>query len=187
MLSPNRTLRIRTSPPSVLVVIAVVLASCGSETEATPFVQVRDTGKIFNPDHLNAIRFKESKEYSVETLPGATDAIFGFWTIKNGSILDFEVRFYPTAADAELMGTAPADEGTGDDAILDEESASFKDGVKDRRTIIGSGEGGGGRSGIGPKYADYVIYNNLVILCPGGQVEQSHERCCEFIEALEAS
>ena len=123
----------------------------------------------------------------VDGLPGASAAIFGFWAPSGRDPLDFEVRFYESWEKAVELGSAPADEGTGDDAILDASSAKYKEGVRDRRTIIGSGTGGGARSGIGPKYADFVIYNNLVILCPGGQVEQSHERCSDLIAALEAS
>jgi hypothetical protein len=183
-----RTVPIRLLAGIVFVVTAEVQASCGTgQTVPTPFAQVRDTGEVLNLEQLYATGFKKSKTYNVDTLPKATDAIFGFWKTGNGDTLDFEIRFYESAADARQFGTDPAREGTGDDAVLNDEDASFKDGVKDRRTIIGAGEGGGGRSGIGPKYADYVIYNNVIILCPGGQAEQSHERCTELVNALEAS
>jgi hypothetical protein len=183
-----RSVPIRFLAGIVLAVTTALLASCGAgQAEPPPFAQVRDSGKVFNPEQLYASGFKKSKSYSVDNLPKATDAIFGFWKIGSGDTLDFEVRFYESAADARQFGTDAAKEGTGDDAVLNEADASFKNGVKDRRTIIGSGEGGGGRSGISPKYADYVIYNNVIILCPGGQAEQSHERCTELINALEAS
>lgn len=164
---------------------AVFVACGGSGDDANEFVPVQDTGAVVSAETVIATGFKESKSYSVDDLPGASSAIFGFWREPGKDPLDFEVRFYASHADAVQMGTTLAEEGTGDDAILDAESATFKEGVQDRRTIIGSGTGGGARSGIGPKYADFVIYNNLVILCPGGQIEQSLERCAALINTME--
>ncbi len=169
----------------LLIAIAAALSACGSGGDSAEFERISDTGTILTTESLLATGFRESKTYSTEGLPGASDALFGFWRASGGDPLDFEVRFYSSHADAVRLGTAPAEEGTGDDAILDAESAAYKEGVQDRRTIIGAGGGGGARSGIGPKYADFVIFNNLVILCPGGQAEQSHERCGDLIEALE--
>lgn len=179
----------RISGRSILLLCAVtataVLAACGGGNSADDFERVQDTGTVLTTETLFATGFKDSKTYSTEGLPGASAAVFGFWRQSGRDPLDFEARFYASHADAVRLGTAPAEEGTGDDAVLDAESATFKEGVQDRRTIIGSGGGGGARSGIGPKYADFVIYNNVVILCPGGQVEQSHERCAALIEAME--
>lgn len=42
----------------------------------------------------------------------------------------------------------------------------------------------GGRSGIGPKYEDYAIVDNLVMLCQGGQTSQSLEHCSLLADAL---
>lgn len=164
---------------------AALIAACGSGDSASEFERIQDTGTILTTETLFATGFKDSKTYSVTDLPGASTAVFGFWRAPGKDPLDFEARFYASHADAIRLGTAPAEEGSGDDAVLDAESAVFKEGVQDRRTIIGSGGGGGARSGIGPKYADFVIYNNVVILCPGGQIEQSLERCADLIDAME--
>ncbi len=43
--------------------------------------------------------------------------------------------------------------------------------------IIGGGSGGGARSGIGPKFASYAIFGNIVMLCQGADPEMSLERC----------
>ncbi len=173
---------------AAMFIVALVATACGSSSgSSSDFERVQDTGATFASDQLAATGFRQSKDYNLEGLPGASKAVFGFWSESGRDPLDFEVRFYDSHSAAVELGTAPAEEGTGDDAVLDESTATFKAGVKERRTIIGAGGGGGARSGIGPKYAGFVIYNNLVILCPGGQVEQSHERCADLIDALEAS
>ncbi len=41
-----------------------------------------------------------------------------------------------------------------------------------------------GEPGIGPKYQDYAIVDNLVMLCQGGQASQSLERCSLLADAL---
>lgn len=170
-----------------VICVAALLAGCGSGGESrAQFQRVQDTGATLSPQSLFAAGFKESKSYEVDGLPGAKAAIFGFWRPAGEDPLDYEVRIYDSHSEAVNLGTVPAEEGTGADAVLDESAASFKPGVRDRRTIIGSGAGGGARSGIGPKYADFVIYNNLLILCPGGQPEQAHERCADLIAALES-
>ena len=51
---------------------------------------------VFTPDHLDEIGFKKSRSYDLEGLPGASDAIFGFWRIASGDPIDYEVRFTRT-------------------------------------------------------------------------------------------
>ena len=82
------------------------------------------------------------------------------------------------------LGEILAKEVTGNDAVIAKSEATWKEGVKDRRTIGGPGEGGGGRSGTFPKYGNYSIYGNMVILCEG-QVEIALEVCWKLINTLE--
>lgn len=169
------------------------LSACGSddgsgnggEVAEAGFQQVMDVGTVFTPEDLNKVGFKKSRSYDLEGLPGASDAIFGFWRIASGDPIDYEVRFYVSHADAVDLGTALADEGSGADAVLDDDMATYKEGVKDRRMIVGSGIGGGARSGTGPRYGDYVIYGNVVMLCGGAVGEQALERCEELANALD--
>ncbi len=166
------------------------LTACGSDdggaSESAPvgFQQVTEVETIFTPDDLKSVGFKQSRSYDVETLPGATAAVFGFWRIAAGDPIDYEVRFYDNHVDAVKLGTELADEGSGTDAILTEDDATYKEGVKDRRMIVGSGVGGGARSGTGPRYGDYAIYGNIAMLCGGAAGEQALERCEELATAL---
>ena len=75
-------------------------------------------------------------------------------------------------------------EVTGKDAVIAKSEATWKEGVKDRRTIGGPGSGGGGRSGTFPKYGNYSIYGNMVILCEG-QIEIALEVCWKLINTLD--
>lgn len=172
---------------------SALLIACGStdggntDSAEQGFQQVMDIGETFNPDDLSAIGFKKARSYDLDGLPGASDAIFGFWRIASGDPIDYEVRFYANHADAVDLGTALAEEGSGADAVLDEDEATYKEGVKDRRMIVGSGIGGGARSGTGPRYGGYAIYGNIVMLCAGAAGEQALERCEELATALSES
>ena len=176
-----------------LALAILTLAACGNvddgadEPANVGFQQVMDVPTTFQSDDLDKIGFKKSRSYDLEGLPGATDAIFGFWRISSGDPIDYEVRFYANHADAVELGTALADEGSGADAILDADDATYKEGVKDRRMIVGSGIGGGARSGTGPRYGDYAIYGNIIMLCGGAAGEQGLERCDELATALSES
>ena len=170
---------------------AAISIACGSSDGGSGysaeqgFKQVMDVGDTFDPDDLSEIGFKKARSYDLEGLPGASEAIFGFWRIASGDPIDYEVRFYATHADAVELGTALAEEGSGADAILDADDATYKEGVKDRRMIVGSGIGGGARSGVGPRYGDYAIYGNMIMLCGGAAGEQALERCEELATALD--
>ena len=173
------------------LIAASVLTACGSSDSGSSgdsapqgFQQVTDVETIFEPDDLSAIGFKKARSYDLEGLPGASEAIFGFWRIASGDPIDYEVRFYVNHADAVELGTALAEEGSGADAVLDADEATYKEGVKDRRMIVGSGIGGGARSGTGPRYGGYAIYGNIVMLCAGAAGEQALERCEELARAL---
>ncbi len=171
------------------LIVAMLMYACGSsqtdnETDSTEFRQVMSAQTTFTPDHLDSIGFKQSRSYDLEGLPGASAAIFGFWRINSGDPIDYEVRFYPNHNEAVESGTALAEEGSGPDAILDVDDATYKEGVKDRRMIVGSGIGGGARSGTGPRYGNYAIYGNIVMLCGGAAGEQALERCEELAMAL---
>jgi hypothetical protein len=182
------SLQLRILPISLMLIIGLVtfvVAACGSaESEEALFQQISDPGWVMTIDDLMATSFKEASNNSTDGLPGATDVSYGFLRVGGGEPYDYEVRFYKSHQEAIDLGTAMAVEGTGPDAILSEDDATYKDGIKDRRTIIGGGSGGGARSGIGPKYASYAIFGNVIMLCQGSDEERSLERCALLANAL---
>ena len=175
-----------TAVARVATVLAVALTalslSCGSGSgdggADSRFQKVSQTGVIYTTDDLFALGFKQVKAYSVEGLPGASAAIFGFWRPPDNDPLDYEVRFYASHDEAVRLGTDLAEEGTGEDAIIDAGEARYKEGVKDRR--IHTDYAGG----IVPKYRNYAIVDNVVMLCQGRSASQSLERCSYLAGAL---
>ena len=192
------TIKVKTSPLAHIIRVAsrvtglalclAVIIACGGDgtsgNQEQGFQQITDHDTVFTQEHLDSIGYKVSREYSTEGLEGATATLYGFWRIPDGDPVDFEVRIYQSHADAVNLGAALADEGSGTDAVLDTDDAKYDEGIRDRRMIIGQGTGGGGRSGTGPRYGDYAIYGNIVMLCQGAAVEQALDRCRQFAQAL---
>ena len=186
----RHTHRIRILTPSAIALVAAtIVIACGGSGDGNSapeaFQQVTDHATTFDQSHLDAIGFRVSREYELDGLEGATEALYGFWRIPSGDPVDFEIRIYPTHSDAVSLGTALAQEGSGADAVLDPDDANYDEGIRDRRMIIGQGTGGGGRSGTGPRYGDYAIYGNIVMLCQGAAVEQALDRCRTLAQALD--
>ena len=167
-----------------LIISIIVLTSCsGEKSDALFYEIITPSNKIFAFQDLKNIGFKKSREYNVSKLEGATGAWFGFWGEDEYNRKDYEIRFYSNHQDAVSLGETLAKEVTGKDAVIAKSEATWKEGVKDRRTIGGPGSGGGGRSGTFPKYGNYSIYGNMVILCEG-QIEIALEVCWKLINVL---
>ncbi len=185
----ERSQRQRVIATSFLAVLMAALAfatGCGTDSssdggESDGFVQVSDSGETYALSDLQAIGYKTSKTYDVDGLNDASEAYYGFWQSPsaNGPV-DYEVRIYPSHALAVSSGTAQAEEVVGDDAILISTNSTWPEGLTDRRVIVG----GGSRGRSAPRYSDYVIVGNLVVLCQGRSEEQSQERCDDLVTAL---
>ena len=170
-----------------VALLLVPVLACGSD--ATPdvhedggFQKVTVSDQVFTFDDLAVIGFREQKEYDPEGLTAATGAWFGWWRSGSDDPIDYEVRFYRSHEDAVEYGTSFADEASGEDAIINSNDATWKEDIRDRRTIIGSITSDGG--GSGPKYGDYAIFANMVLLCEGSTSDHSLERCKALVEAL---
>ena len=170
-----------------VALLMVPFLACGSDAEPglqeeREFQKVTVSDQVFTFDDLAVIGFREQKEYDPEGLTAATGAWFGWWRSGSDDPIDYEVRFYRSHEDAVEYGTSFADEASGKDAIINSNDATWKEDIRDRRTIIGSITSDGG--GSGPKYGDYAIFANMVILCEGSTSDHSLERCKALIEAL---
>jgi hypothetical protein len=114
---------------------------------------------LLSKQSFQDIGFKFSKEYDVSELPDAESAYYGFWGEASFERLSFELRFYPSNERAKFSGTFYAEEVTGEDAILKKADASWKEGIKDRSMTQF-------HSRLMPRYLDFVILGNVVVLCP---------------------
>jgi hypothetical protein len=172
------------------LLLAFALSTCGGDDESAAIARISDPGVILSIDDLTAFGFKKSKTYDVEGLVGAESAYYGFWAIDPYAREDYEVRFFKTHADAVELGVAQADERSGETAILDDELASWPVGMKDMRQCGGDKASGPASHGIQnckqPKYWDYSIYANMILLCSGGDVEHAQELCRKLLEYLES-
>lgn len=186
-------MKLTSTATSLMVLVAslcLIAVACGSDGDGAgdgEFMQITPHDTTFTRADIEATGYKVQREYDLDGLEGATAAYYGFWRIPDGDPIDFEVRLYPSHADAVELGVSLADEGSGTDAALDAEDAVYKEGIRDRRMVVGLGPGGGGRSGRGPRYGDYAVYGNVVLLCQGAAVVQALERCRQFAEAIDAA
>ena len=140
--------------------------------------RIFDRPETLTGDDLVSAGLKSGKNYDVSTLPGGVSAGLFFWRINNIAV-QYEARFYESHSQAVELGTAPAEEGSGEDAILDEDDAVYQEGVRDRRTVFDF------RGTPRPRYGAHAIYANMVLLCEGKDDAESWDRCSAVIQALE--
>ena len=142
----------------------MLLTSCSGNTDNNSNIDIFDgsyDSNIFSKNSFENIGFKFSKEYSVTELNDAESAYYGFWAEDSFERLSYELRFYPSNEIAKSSGTFFAEEATGEDAIIKKSDATWKEGIKDRRFV-----GPFGTSRNRPKYLGYVIFGNVIVLCP---------------------
>lgn len=133
------------------------------------------------------VGFKTDRQYDIAELPAGVDAWMGFWGSDPYSRKQYELRFYPSHEDAVEHGPALAEEVTGEDAEEYRKNPTWKEGAKDRwQSAIGATGAihGPMPSGPSPKYGDYVIFGNVLMLCEGSDSGQGLERCEALIRAL---
>ncbi|MBU87936.1 MAG: hypothetical protein FI685_04475 [SAR202 cluster bacterium] len=183
---------IRTGAILLSTLAIIVLLSCGnqgSNQSEGVFEKVSNPDKSLTLEDLKAVGFKKSKTYDVSELTGADSAYFGFWGKDPYDRKDFEVRFYPTGQSAVDDGTIFAEERVGENAVLDKKESSWPEGLKDARQCGGDKASGPASHGIQnckkAKYWDYFIYGNLILFCPGGNIDTAIEICTELLEVLD--
>ena len=181
---------------AIVMVIALgtallALAACGGDGEADDdweFQKIAPSDRVFTFDDLATTGFKIQAEYNVEGLTAATGAWFGWWKSGSDDPIDYEVRFYRSHEDAVEHGASFAEEASGEDAIINSNDATWKEDVRDRRAIFVANKAGGAGSqggfGAGPKYRDYAIFANMVLLCEGSTAKHSLERCEALVNAI---
>ena len=151
--------------------------STGAEVETD--TRIFDRAAELSGDDLVALGMKSGKKYDIATLPGGVEARLLYWRVDNVAV-EYEARFYETHQDAVTQGTAPAEEGSGEDAVIDVDVAVYKEGIRDRRKVYEYPN-----SVLKPKYGAYGIYGNMVVLCEGRDDAEGWNRCSALIEALD--
>ena len=174
---------------AMLLLTALTIA-CGSSDGDGGGDSVADTSKVeadtrildrdvtLSSDDLVSLGLKSGKKYDVSDLPGAVANRVFFWRV-NDIPIQYEARFYESHANAKELGPEPAEEGSGEEAILDTDDAVYKEGVRDRRTVFDF------RGTPRPRYGTYAIYANMVVLCEGRDDAEAWNRCIALIDALD--
>jgi hypothetical protein len=167
-----------------ILTILLLVVSCATEEEVfVPIEKITDTGKEFSMENFKQIGFKKSKEYNVEDLPGAKSAYYGF--IKNalGNPEDYEVRFYDNHQDAVQLGVKYADNITGENACLKKDCSLWTENLNQRIHLEG-GRNNTWNTTPDTKYMNYVIHNNLILMCPGYNEEDALVNCTHMINKI---
>lgn len=165
-------------------------AACGGDTDnqsrAEQVQKVIPADRVFAIDDVVAAGLKKGKQYDVAGLTGATEAWVGFYGLSTSARKDYELRFYPSHEAAVRDGTALADEGVGEGMRASKETQTWSEGARDRWFAGGVTDvsSPGSRQAPGPKYWDYVIYGNVIMLCQGADSMQSLETCSALVQAM---
>ena len=178
---------------ATLLLVTFLSTACGSsgpeKLDERAFQKVTPSDSAYAIQDLAPIGFKKDKQYDVEGLPAGVDAWSGFWGPGPYDRTDFEVRFYASHQDAVEFGTPLAEEVTGEDAGLHRDNPTWKEGAKDRwrsSSVVGLTRGlQSGR--LGPRYLDFAIYANMVILGEGEDSAAALARCALLVDALIAA
>ena len=184
----------------LLTVLAIIVFSaCTAEVipTATPkpvveeivYEQVVDNGTIYSSKDFFDAGFNEYKEYNVSKLTGSTEAWYGYWGPDEDSDVYYELRFYPDHSTAVSEGTPFAKDDTGDDAKLKRQDTMWRVGLAERKnseaeyTANSLSADKRGRTRLA-RYADYIIFNNVIILCEGEDSNEAFKICDDLINIL---
>jgi len=174
-----------------VLVVPIAMLGCGSDSsggaggDAVIGARVIDEGRIYTFDEFTAVGFKKNKKYDVSELPSAESAYYGFWGLDPYAREDYELRFYPSHADAVEHGTGLAEERVGENAKLTESTATWTVGVRDARECHGLlMQTAHAATCLEAKYYDYMILGNLILLCPGDAIDVARENCDLLIDQL---
>ncbi len=164
------------------VLAIVFIAACGS-ADTGGVQKVTPSESVVEIVDFVSVGFKKTKQYDVAELPAGVDAWQGYWGPDPYSRKQYELRFYTSHEDAVEYGPALAEEVTGEDAAAYRKNPTWKEGAKDRWQSA-RGMSGLMPSGPSPKYGDYLIFGNVLMLCEGADSRQGLERCEALVDAL---
>ncbi|MDP6665874.1 MAG: hypothetical protein QF357_00580 [Dehalococcoidia bacterium] len=145
---------------------------------------LEDTERKYTIADLTDVGFKKAETYDVRDLESASSVHYGFYGTDPYDRLEYEVRFYFTHAAASEIGVAFADEATGRDASLYADDQRWQEGLTERRRCDANGGHHVGRCGF-PKYYDYVVAGNMVLMCEGRDTLESLRACADLLSVVQ--
>ena len=161
------------------------ITTCGIDIDVEGMIaRLEDTERKYTVSDLEAVGFKKSKTYDVKDLSEASSAHYGFYGVDTYARLEYEARFYFSHASAKSAGVEFANHATGAGASLYEDDQTWTEGLSERRRCDSSGGHPVGRCGY-PKYFDYVIAGNMVLMCEGKETIESLSACADLLGVIE--
>lgn len=142
--------------------------------------RIRSTDASYTIDDLKTAGVKANKDYDVEELPGAEAA----WRVIYNR-LDYEVRFYPDHQTLLDEGIPYVEHVTGDDAVVIGDDVIWEEGAKDRRRCSRDADTPHSGCAYSPRYWDYVVVGNMILMCEGLESKQSIENCDDLLAELQ--
>ena len=172
-----------------IAALSIAAVACGSDSGGGasfegPIAKIDSTDRIYTIQDILDGGFKKSKLYDVEGLPDATEVLYGFYGVDPYDRKEYEVRFYPSHTEATASGIDYADEVTGPDAVILKDIQRWKVGLTERRQCSGNGGHHSGKCD-NPKYFDYVIVGNMVMLCQGKDSVTSLQNCADLMAVVQ--
>ena len=169
----------------LLLAFSNAIETCGIGFSVDGMIAaLEDTERKYNVSDLVEAGFKKSKFYDVKDLEGASSVHYGFYGVDPYNRLEYEARFYFSHDLAKGVGIEFANEATGAGASLYEDDQRWKEGLTERRRCDSNGGHHVGRCGF-PKYYDYVVAGNMVLLCQGKETLESFEACAGLLGELQ--
>lgn len=158
---------------------------CGIDIDADAIVEkLKDTERMYGISDLESVGFKKSKTYDIDGLESASSAHYGFYGVDPYNRLEYEARFYFSHEAAKTAGVEFANEATGAHSSLYEDDQRWKEGLSERRRCDSNGGHHVGRCGF-PKYFDYLVAGNMVLLCQGKDTLESLSACADLLSVIE--
>ncbi|MCX8277535.1 MAG: hypothetical protein OTJ43_04590 [Dehalococcoidia bacterium] len=175
-----------------ITALSISAVACGSDSDNSvtavdegPIVKINATERIYTDADITGVPFfKHDDDYDVEGLDGAITAIYGFYGSDPYARLEYEARFYASHASAMVEGVDFADEATGADATLLKDIQRWDEGISDRRQCAGNGGHHSGKCD-NPKYFDYVVVGNMVLMCQGKDTPTSLQACADLMAVVQ--
>jgi hypothetical protein len=87
-------------------------SSVSAESNEATASTIVDNGGVYTIDDFKTVGYKNVTQFDLETLPGANDAWYGFYSQK-----DYELRFYDSHQAALDHGLEPAEITVGKGAV----------------------------------------------------------------------
>ena len=146
------------------------------------FPAVTNSGLILGIDDFKLSGFKHLREYKeVDELPPLIEAHHGIF-----KKMDYELRFYASHIEALSRGTEDAKLVTGKEGIVTGD-VPWEDGEKDRRRCSRAASQPHSGCNYTAKYADFVIFENVVVMCEGKDVLESRVSCSNILSLIKAT